>query len=405
MPCIARKVYWCTEGPSTTPDFADFTAPGQNLGYFFVADNTATSAEWVFSGGTTGNPVFSDLPLGYGTTPGPNPENDGNNPEDLTDSSVLLLKDPPFQVQYDKTQIRNRVFVRGATVSATAAASAGGHTVQLPLNHPFIGTAGQVFIKDRAYSYDSVTTTSIHILTPLAVNIAIGDIVGLWVQQDDAAAQAWLAEQEDGDGVHEYTIVDTALTTASQCANRAVAELALFSRPIVTAQYATRDVKSFPGRLVNINLSSPPYSGTLLIQTVKIDQWDYTSDHTLQPRYTVTASNVMFSLDDLIRNVALVSQGGAAGSGSTGATSGGGGGTGGGGSTFTQAPNEVPAGTLNGSNTIFTTLHSYVSGSTRLFINGVRQELSINYTESSPATLTLGTAPQPGDELVVDYVY
>lgn len=67
--------------------------------------------------------------------------------------------------------------------------------------------------------------------------------------------------------------------------------------------------------------------------------------------------------------------------------------------------NEIPIGLINGINTVFFTANSFFSGSTRVFLNGVRLMLGQNkgYTETDTNVLTLAVAPEPGDELVVDY--
>lgn len=64
---------------------------------------------------------------------------------------------------------------------------------------------------------------------------------------------------------------------------------------------------------------------------------------------------------------------------------------------------EVPAGTVGGGNAVFTTAHTFKSGSTRLFLNGSRQKPTTHYTESAGNTLTFVTPPSGGALLLVDY--
>ena len=66
--------------------------------------------------------------------------------------------------------------------------------------------------------------------------------------------------------------------------------------------------------------------------------------------------------------------------------------------------NETPSGTINGSNTVFTTAGAYQAGTLRVYLNGVRAK-SADYTETTPAsgTFTMATAPTTGDLLRVDY--
>lgn len=59
---------------------------------------------------------------------------------------------------------------------------------------------------------------------------------------------------------------------------------------------------------------------------------------------------------------------------------------------------EVPAGVVNGVNTVFTVSQPYMPGSTAVFVNGLLQEKSLDdgWLETSPATgvITLKEAPR-----------
>lgn len=67
--------------------------------------------------------------------------------------------------------------------------------------------------------------------------------------------------------------------------------------------------------------------------------------------------------------------------------------------------NEVPSGTINGSNTAFTTVKSYVAGTLEVYINGVKQQRTTHYTETTPAsgTFSMSDAPITGDLIEVRY--
>ena len=142
-------------------------------------------------------------------------------------------------------------------------------------------------------------------VTGLAVALALGAPVNIWVQRDDLTAQAEAAAREStpthtSDGIHEYRISDERRSEPSLTA-LCDAELALFSRPIITVTYATRDVKSKSGKPIVINLTSPPISETLTIQDVAISEIDVAPG--TAPRFAVTASNVRFSLEDMLRQL------------------------------------------------------------------------------------------------------
>lgn len=68
--------------------------------------------------------------------------------------------------------------------------------------------------------------------------------------------------------------------------------------------------------------------------------------------------------------------------------------------------NQDLTGTLNGTNLIFTTPSNFVTNSTRLYLNGIRQRISASYdyTETGVNEITFVVAPISGDSLLVDYV-
>jgi len=65
---------------------------------------------------------------------------------------------------------------------------------------------------------------------------------------------------------------------------------------------------------------------------------------------------------------------------------------------------EVPTGLINSSNKLFTTVHTYLTGFLAPYLNGVRQLITEDYTETSPTTFTFVNAPITGDIVLVDYV-
>lgn len=66
--------------------------------------------------------------------------------------------------------------------------------------------------------------------------------------------------------------------------------------------------------------------------------------------------------------------------------------------------NEVPSGTVNGSNDTFTLANTPVAGTVQLYNNGLRQTLTTDYTISSATiTFTAGNIPLTGDVLIADY--
>lgn len=79
-------------------------------------------------------------------------------------------------------------------------------------------------------------------------------------------------------------------------------------------------------------------------------------------------------------------------------------GAGGGGGGSAQVFDEVPTGTIDGVNATYTTASNFVSSTTAVYLNGLRERLGAGYTESSPHTILFATPPQTGDVVIIDYV-
>lgn len=67
--------------------------------------------------------------------------------------------------------------------------------------------------------------------------------------------------------------------------------------------------------------------------------------------------------------------------------------------------NEVPTGTQNATNLIFTTAHTFVVGSTKLYRNGLRLKIGNgnDYLESNSNRITFINPPFPTDNLLIEY--
>lgn len=64
---------------------------------------------------------------------------------------------------------------------------------------------------------------------------------------------------------------------------------------------------------------------------------------------------------------------------------------------------EIPSGTINGSNVTFTLANTPVAGTVRVYLNGLRQRSGGNDYSISGVTITYTTAPTTGDILLCDY--
>jgi hypothetical protein len=65
--------------------------------------------------------------------------------------------------------------------------------------------------------------------------------------------------------------------------------------------------------------------------------------------------------------------------------------------------NETPSGTINGSTTAFTLAHTQVTGTEQVFLNGLLQRAGGTDYTATAGTITFGTAPASGDNLLVSY--
>jgi hypothetical protein len=65
--------------------------------------------------------------------------------------------------------------------------------------------------------------------------------------------------------------------------------------------------------------------------------------------------------------------------------------------------NEVPTGTKNGVNLIFTLSSNYIATKTRLYLNGQRLKIGDDYIESGANQITFVLPPHAQDNIIIDY--
>jgi hypothetical protein len=152
-----------------------------------------------------------------------------------------------------------------------------------------------------AYSTTIIAVPILFGVTGLAIALIQGAPINLWIQCDDTDAQAELAARDGTDGIVEHLIIDERRAEAS-LRSLLLADLFQYSRSLKTVVYATRDLRTAVGKSVTINLGQPAISDTLTIQTVDISEIGIVPGGL--PKFTANASNVRFSLDDLLRRMA-----------------------------------------------------------------------------------------------------
>jgi len=136
--------------------------------------------------------------------------------------------------------------------------------------------------------------------------LTAGDPVTIRLELDDAAAQAALGSRLGGtaaDGIVEEVFSDSRMTL-TELANYAKALLADRKDPRLTCRFVTRDTTVRVGRLITVNVSSPPISGTFRIQRVTFSEIAISGGLArTQPLRTVEASNKLFTFADLLRRL------------------------------------------------------------------------------------------------------
>lgn len=233
----------------------------------------------------------------------------------------------------------------------------------------------------------------------------------IWATVNDAASQALVAERlgGDDDGVIEFIIDDPTLTTIGDLTKRGQAELDMWALPVKTVKGSTRDRKFRRGRDATFNLTNPPISDNgsdliLRIQDVTIDQIH--ENNTLVPRYSFVCSNQRYTLADLLNRVQLTKSTTQASGGGVSSSSSGvvvnNPGYSGQPATNLATFNEIPSGSVDGSNTTFTVARAFLPGSLQYYLNGVRQTPGDDFTETA-AGFIASFAPHTGDRVMVDY--
>jgi len=65
---------------------------------------------------------------------------------------------------------------------------------------------------------------------------------------------------------------------------------------------------------------------------------------------------------------------------------------------------EVPGGTINGTNLSFTTANPYRATLLAVYLNGLRQRRSADYSETGTQSFAFISAPLAGDSISIDYI-
>lgn len=173
-------------------------------------------------------------------------------------------------------QIRTRVFGEGGGGSATAPVAAGSVTIPVDECVWYGAAGGSVVSGSNIITYTGRSAasgpgnlTGIPAAGTGSILYAVsqGDPVNIWVQVDDAAAQAALAALEGGDGIHEYYVSDGRLSIAGATA-RAQAELTAFSTIDYQGSHDSIDKFNRSGKSLVINLPGRGINTSVVLQKV-----------------------------------------------------------------------------------------------------------------------------------------
>lgn len=131
----------------------------------------------------------------------------------------------------------------------------------------------------------------------IGVALGNGSGISLWVQRDDAAAQAALAALEGGDGIHEVQVTDASIVSIDAANARGDAELTIGKNVQEDLSYTTEDGTTQVAAIVTVNISG--ISTTAKIQQQRV----YWVEGRKWPQRDVVASNQFKDLYQYLRQL------------------------------------------------------------------------------------------------------
>jgi hypothetical protein len=236
-------------------------------------------------------------------------EEAGASPAALLTSSSTVPKFWQWNHEKDTSQVRTRVYVRGAGLLLVGDFEGGAHDA----GRGGVGVGANIGVFSDAqtvgvgHSYYQVTSLEINstngygnvLFTPdTTEDLQAGTSIYVYGIAQSITLQNSIAAIEGGDGVHEYFVSDGRLTHTG-LHQRAHAELTIFGSIEHRGSYVTRDPSAQAGRMVYMNAGSPTQisSVTARIQRVSVSKfeeagrsWDTNRPH-LFPQRKVTYSS------------------------------------------------------------------------------------------------------------------
>ena len=169
----------------------------------------------------------------------------------------------------------------------------------------------QVLVQPRLYGIPATGTGAI------LEGILRGDSVLIRLEQIDTAARDMMASRlatpgvpvDPGDGIIELVVSDSRFGLA-ELQEHIDATLLDRKDPQLTLTFTSRDLSLQVGRLITVNTTQPPISGTFRIHKISLSQIAISGGRaTAQPLKTVEASSKIYKFTDLLRRLRSVEGG------------------------------------------------------------------------------------------------
>ena len=226
---------------------------------------------------------------------------EGNLTVPAGSTALLLTSTIPFETDGGATggwaQVGNLVIrytgIGGSSLTGIPAAGIGSLTATVKYG-------SQVLVQPRLTGIQNAG------LGQILRTIQPGDPVLIRVEREDGPARDALAIRLGGvteDGIVEEVFSDSRMTLV-ELINYATALLLERKDPRRTLRFVTRDETVQVGRLVSLNISSPPIDAAFRVQKISFDEIAITGGMArTKPRRTVEASTKLYTFADLLRRL------------------------------------------------------------------------------------------------------
>lgn len=215
-----------------------------------------------------------------------------------------------LDLTFDLTQIRTRILAEGGGGATTAPVAIGSASIAVDECAWYSASGGTVVSstqeilvtytgRSAASGPGSITGIPASGAGSVSVALTQGDQMNVWVQQDDAAAQAALALLEGGDGVHEF-FLSVSGGTIAQATQAALAELAAYKTQLVTGTVWSLDRQMTEGKALEISL--PLVKGVQSVSTI-IQQVDRSLYTPTTWQFKVTYGTLWRNIVDVLKRV------------------------------------------------------------------------------------------------------